>query len=931
MPVPVLALRRARTHTFITASQPSVTAPGDASLTSTPNIPLQAMPLWPFKKRRSAATSKDTSSPPTAPSELSEPSTTPARRPSTRFAQRLRRASQQTEKAADTHDQQTDQQYPVTSTTDEKEPSRPASRPRGSIEDITALPVSYNLDRSPHLRPVEMEKPPHIPYTFRDHSTSQTSVQRTDIRPPSSRPATVRSKRSAYDTMPVRRHSSKKRKDDDRVREEEIRAMSASTAVPKRPSEGIFRRDSKKRRNMKDSSVSLPYGESIHSMSTVPEQRGWELGVFDMFSPRPAIRLSGTPQYPGGTSVYSQPPMSRDGPHPPKEKQPVDGLKQKNQRIGVTADDMDASDLRVLMERDAKRRERRRREQQEKLDRKLKAKVQRDRADSSKRRREAEEAKREQETRARVEEERRARQPLTPPTAVHPALRDEPQINSDEVVGLGIGDPRKQGPAQEQQQWKAAENPFRDPLPSPAPEPRLETRHVDMPGAFTPIEPPVEDPIVETAQAVRYSQHNPQSATPPLSPMINRHSIPPPMQSPTIAELRQERTASLPEPPPGMPTVFEERRGSEPRSIESRRAGGWATLFRRSGTKKQDPLKSPTTETSFANTSRESMSRGPIPPHLLGRDQSPFQRTKTGAPTRTQSKFREDLPEMPMSPPDSRVQSPDVPDLPAGAAAIAASHRGRSSPRPIERPNLHNRNSDLDPSGAPRYDTPVSPNGRGTGLMSASLGSVDSEGSWLASGGSLKRGSRSSQLSRSIGSLNRRPQEFVASYEDLGGHDKDAEYLARRTPSTSTDVQAQQQQRRPQRSGTPTITNAEDEDESFYPDSPADPSAPMKMHGSVRRKPTLVHRDPIARSREGLLAEYATGEVATIEGGEAESPTSPVAESQVHRATSVTLGRGHARKVSAGSAKLLSLPPSRRQSAALDSKRASGGSFSNVI
>ena len=248
------------------------------------------MPLWPFKKRRSGATPKETSSPPTTDPNIQP--TTPTRRPSKRFAQRLRRASQQTEKTPEKQspDQKAQPQQQPTPQSAEQHTDQSTSRPRGSIEDITALPVSWNLESSPHLRPIDMERP-QIPYNFRDHATSQSSIQRSEARPPS-RPATVRSKRSAIESMPVRRNSSKKRKEDDRVREEEIRAMSASGPVPKRSTEGLFRRDSKKRRNMKSSAVSLPYGESIHSMSTVPEQRGWELGAFDVFNPRPAIRLS---------------------------------------------------------------------------------------------------------------------------------------------------------------------------------------------------------------------------------------------------------------------------------------------------------------------------------------------------------------------------------------------------------------------------------------------------------------------------------------------------------------------------------------------------------------------------------------------------------------------------------------------------------------
>jgi hypothetical protein len=891
------------------------------------------MPLWPFKKRRSAPPNKDTPAPP--PTERSDDIinnnihdyTTPAHRPSTAITQRIRRASQQTEKVADAETPAPQQlQRHATSTPDEKHTDHSTAQTRGSVEeDITALPVSRNLERSPHLRPIDTGRP-QIPYNFRDHSTLQTSVPRTDPRPPS-RPGTARTKRSAHDTFPVRRHSSKKRKENDRLREEEIRGMSAPINVPKRHGDGVFRRDSKKRRNfsnLKDSNISLPYGESIHSMSTVPEQRGWELGLFDMFSPRPAIRLSGVPQYPA-PSPFAQPPPSRHTTGG-KEKESADAFKKRTQRIGETADDMDASDLRLLMERDAKRRERRKREQQEKLDRKLKAKAARDRSNSNKKRQEAEEARREQEVRSRVAEERRAREPLAPPTAVHPALRDEPHLGPEEVIGLGID--TEQRPDEHMQH---AEDPFRDPSPSPHPEheqQQTQMRQAEVPGTFTPIETPMEDPIVETAQAVRYSQHTPLMATPPLSPSYNRAPTPSSLLSNTIE--RQERTASLPESPPGMPALLEERRTSEPQSVESRRTGGWATIFRRGGTKK-DVKQAPPSEMSFTNTSRESMSRGPIPAHLMGGDRSPFQRNKTGAPTRTQSKFREDLPEMPVSPPDSRVQSPDVPDLPVGAAAIAATHRGRASPRPIDRLNGHSRSSDVDARGAPRFDTPISPGGR-AGLVSASLASVDSEGSWLASGGSLKRGSRSSQLSRSIGSLSKRPQEFVASYEDLGGQDKDAEYISRGDPNT--DAQ-KSQNRRP--ISTSTITGADEE--SIYdetPDISGEPSsAPLTMHGSVRRKPTLVHREPIARSREGLFAEYATGEIATIEGGNKDDdlePVTPGTESQVHRATSVHFGgRGHARKVSAGSAKLLDLPPSRRQSMSpVETKRASSASLSKM-
>lgn len=118
--------------------------------------------------------------------------------------------------------------------------------------------------------------------------------------------------------------------------------------------------------------------------------------------------------------------------------------------------------------------------------------------------------------RSRVEEERRAREPLAPPTAVHPALREQPHLGPDEVIGFGI-DTDNQRPDETMQN---VEDPFRDPLPSPLPEheqQQPQTRQAEAPGTYTPIETPMEDPVVETAQAVRYSQHAPLMATPPLT------------------------------------------------------------------------------------------------------------------------------------------------------------------------------------------------------------------------------------------------------------------------------------------------------------------------------------------------------------------------------------------------------------------------------
>lgn len=848
------------------------------------------MPFWPFKKRR-RSTAKDVHSQPLNEKASSQLATAVSRKTSERDGQRKRPASPEgIPPEAD------DKRQLVP----DKENRPPTEQRRTSIEDdITALPVSRKLEHSPHLRPVDMERP-SIPYKFRPVASSQTSLQQTETAASPRRPNTLRSKRSGHESAtPQRRRSSKRRKDD-HVREEEIRAMSAPIPIPKRPGEGPLGRDSKKMRGAGTigSVVSLPHGESIHSTMSGFEQRGWEIGMLDVFNPRPAVRLSGTPQYVAPSSVpntASSPlPESRD------EKQKKRETKQsarKRETIGNRADDFDASDLRMLLERDAKRKERRKLAQQEKLDEKLRSRGGRNRGDSDKRRRdrEAEEQRREDEARRRAEQEATERMLTAPPTAIHPALRDQAAETEEKNVGLGIGEDQAAGGANEPdkqvgevEHLEEPKNPFTDDAAEQLPTPKSEELPAP-PGAFgAEIETPMEDPVVDTARAVRVSQ----TSTPPLSPVRSSKG------TLSIGQVMDPRRASDLPPPP--PPITENRRASDPKP--ERKTGGWATLFRRGGTlarRQNEGTKSPSAA-SFSNTSRESMRNQPLPAHLVD-PQLPavVPQRKSGTPARTQSKFREDLPELPMSPPDSRMPSPDV----AMAAASAAAARRAGKTQPMDIPG-----SNQDAQSSSRNDTPTSP-ARGHGLMSASLASIDSEGSWLASGASTKRRSTQSALSRDMGSLSRR-KDFSASYEELG-EDKDAEYIRKNTPSPDS----KRALRGHSYSGPAMSGMSPDEESELNFDPSQGGGEPVAMHGSVRRKPTLVTRDPRVRSREGLLTEY-TAESGVVETAAPASATeaegSPVdfdLESpmpEIKSASSVNYGsKGHARQMSAGSAKLL--------------------------
>ncbi|KAK1062651.1 hypothetical protein LTR74_010107 [Friedmanniomyces endolithicus] len=494
-----------------------------------------------------------------------------------------------------------------------------------------------------------------------------------------------------------------------------------------------------------------------------------------------------------------------------------------------------------------------------------------------------------------------------PPTDVHPALRDAQALPEAEVVGLGIDSNQaaspveselSRGPAllttaelgeentgtylQYDKQEDTPTDPFADPLPSPAPE--LE-RLPSARDSFAPSDKPVEHPVLHIAKEVRVLQ----SPTPPLSPM-RAERVP--------SSLSRVATPDFPDPP----SLPSERRISEPKD---RRAGAWASFFRRGGPnlrRSGEEGTSMPSDTSFSNVSRESMRNQPLPAHLFDASALPSQRRKSsGAPVRTQSKFREDLPGMPISPSDARLSYPNVMQ---GAALAAAARRQERSSTPVD--VSKSRAETPDPATINRTDTPVSPSVSGNRLMSTSLASMDSEGSWLASSG--KRQSSQSALSRSIGSLSKRKPEFSASYEELGG-DKDAEYFQRTVTGPA------------QHAGTSALAEASpDEESSHLGAGAAEPSAPgdpLTVQGSARRQPTLVHRDPRLKSREALLTEYSpTG----AEPGD--SPTSKYEfdlgetppETPIRSARSVDYGRAHARQVSAGSARLLDIPASKRQS-----------------
>jgi len=158
------------------------------------------------------------------------------------------------------------------------------------------------------------------------------------------------------------------------------------------------------------------------------------------------------------------------------------------------------------------------------------------------------------------------------------------------------------------------------------------------------------------------------------------------------------------------------------------------------------------------------------------------------------------------------------------------------------------------------------------------------------------------------------------------------EYFAQLTSGPDNRRESGSAAQRKASSSAIGLESDEDEDEDdLFPLAHAD-QEDEPIHRSVEQFPTIVHAEPSAKSREGLLQEFQSSESeaeatspevgGTPEGETPESATGPSEDRWIQRATSVDYGKGHARHISAGSAKLLDLP----RRASVDSKRLSSAS-----
>ena len=872
------------------------------------------MAIWPFgRKSKKTSHSADDSAMPSAKKAPPERSRTePTAVSSEKSRPTLARRSSQRES----------QKRPRSTSRKLSKSNAPSSRNSEKLESVPPVPAlpeqpraelneKRGLNRSNQMATNAPSDRGDIPSYYFQNPMSNSSLQPekfTVIR----EPPTLQNKRSANDQGLLRRKSSKK-KASDHAREREIKAMSSPIPIPKRPKSyqtDMLARDSVKvpgamNRNLERplSDVSLPLAESVASpsqMSLSSPQNAPKVSAFNALSPRPTIKYSANPRSPAASLVPSRTSTRKD-----KQAMILEAdepLEKSRKRIDDLADDMDSGSLRELMERDRRRLDKRRKSENERLQRRLQRKAEKQRQ---------EEQAAAGNTTAPSEEGGPAGLGIESPTIAPDPFTAPTKAEETRIPEAWLRDPSREN--------VESENPFRDPLVGAS------TSHLEE---ATPTDER-EEPIFGTAKAIRMSS---ASMSPPSSPtrrpQESKH-VHEPSNLSQFSEIPSTSTPDIPEH-----DLYEHPQERETGGLST----SWKSIFRRSNTRtKRESAdrgrldRGRATPSEFSNTSRESVARQ-MPPSSYPR----APRVRSDTPIRSQSIFKEDLPETSVSPPGSRQQSPEaapsqLPGIPGsrGTDVVAS-----SSEMPLSEIHpAYREEVALSRQASIRAKSPEEPQ---SAALSESLASVDAEGSWLT-GRPVKRISTPQPLRDS-----QRIEDPDDSDDGGPGTPPAEKYMGSLTPARSVrsvrsgrGEQADEgpsppipQRRRPYMSPASGLEGESDEETPpIHPIPLAAQDEGTTWHSAVGKHPTIVRQGPGPRmkSREGILNDFQAAETAPPDSPESSpSENSPVSPEGplIQRATSVDFGKGHARHISAGSARLLNLPP--RNSSEL--KRLSSGS-----
>ncbi|KAI0013010.1 hypothetical protein F4779DRAFT_471520 [Xylariaceae sp. FL0662B] len=652
--------------------------------------------------------------------------------------------------------------------------------------------------------------------------------------------------------QPLPRKKSSKRRKEDHDREAEIKAM--SQFMPVRPATDSWtagrptKKDSRRfktglNRSFDDptSEISLPMPESIHSyMSSDSERLSWKVSTLNALAPRPTLRCSSNPIY--GPAIGPGPARSLSTRRRIAERGTIaEETLKAHKRVDDLADDLDASDLRELMERDRRRREQKKERERERIERRLTRRAEKQ----------------------RVEQAEAVKSGTPPPQNLERGVLGREMIGEGSDPASAIVTSSRRRPSsdsarkQDKQKAHAEETGKRDRSSSPLDEFHRTDSIQNEPSILSrPHEPePEPEPAPEEPPSRR-------SSSPRILNFIRSRKS----RSKSPKQSNQERTDSHAQSP--VPTKPEDAE-SGGRISDSGSSRPWTSFFRWGKRRRSSG------PSSFSNTSRDSMLGGPPPQSV---NYIPSQRLSASVPKRTMSRFREDLPELPLSPPDSRVASPDdepmlvepLPIIPDDVQmrydTPTSGHRSQEAMRATP---ISWHRDEVQPSPAPQ---------------SMSLASIDSEASWLSGRISRKRASSGMR-----NSLQHYSQPAV--YGGSDGRVSEDDNVAEDEYSSSV---------------VPTQLHHKSAVEG-RPSSDEDDSEPEAKWGAVGQIPTVMHHRDTMRSREGILQSFDDEEEEYEKDSEIEEEGHSPVEPQ--RATSVNLGKGHLRNFSAGSAKLLEISP----------------------
>lgn len=593
------------------------------------------------------------------------------------------------------------------------------------------------------------------------------------------------------------------------MREREIRLLSSTPIdIPYRstPGNGGYGLEHRRRkangrhadRYMSDISLSIRES-AASSKSDISDPYTYKVNAFAALTPRPVVRYVEAPRLQTARS-NNPPPSSRQSSRQDRERPQASTMEEdlyySKRRVNELADSLDAGALRELLDRDRRRREKKQMDDQEKLRRKLQ-----ERADAQ-----AEEQRSQPPTEPEREPESQVHHP-------EPSIAEvaEPHKVPKEDIVSPIDEPMHAAP--ENGSWlrgasKDRETAGRESLES--------ARLIGT----------IDDGSIRERKLMQRPSFAPSNditmSRTTLSPSHSslRHGMHSPTHSQTFG--------------PGSTSdiskgVESERRLSD---TSSRRGNTITSLFRRGSSRLKRRYKERFQDTTpeASNASHESFYKiqtqsspppsSVIPPRIL---------MPSGTLKRSQSKFTEHFGDEPLSPPDSRLQSPDIPEVPESSLEKDETFVSRPTPIPgadIKNPNRNRHRSwNSDSVDAEADNVP----------LSQSLASIDSEGSWM-SGQYFRR-------------MSQKPSSPVRSNLTSFGRDSADASADPLEETDSLDVSC--------RPGSNVLGDPEPEVEAEPADS--SPSKPAeRWHNEVGRRPVLVNPTVRPKSTQGMLRGFCS-------------------------------------------------------------------------